>query len=206
MINFMKCTSENPNTLFEDFKFPIAEKLRDNINWDKVFTVIQSYQSSHNENMMRFVKSYLVSKAIERYSNGYLKYVNQIGWDFETPESIKIELKSQLKSFNKRNETTADIVVKNMQGEIANLTKIQKTFDYLLILEPGLAAVTSWETCFPYFRERSDTINVKLEFKHLDFFKKIDRVKDTKANLADRIDEAIEKALDDIDELYESTN
>lgn len=199
----MKCTTENPNTLFEEFRYPITEKLRDNINWDKVFSVILSYQSTHNENMMRFVKSYLVSKALERYSNGYLTYVNQNGWDFETPEGLKIELKSQLKSFNKKSENTSDIVIKNMQGEVADLTRIQKTFDYLLILEPGLAALTDWETCLPYLKESADTVKVKLEFRHLDFFKQTHQVKNLNVNLANRIEEAIEKSLDDIDKFFD---
>ena len=202
-MNFTKCEATNISRLFEENRFAISEKLRDNIDWNKVFSTIVSYQYTHNGNMMRFAKSNLVCLALERWSNGYLDYVDQIGYDFLTADGYKMEMKSALSMFHHKSETTADIIMKNMNGSIADLSKVQKTFDFLLLLEPGYAAVTDWETAFPYFKENSDTIKVKLDFKHIEFIKRIQKIKNLNYDLADRFDEAMQLALDDIDLAYQ---
>lgn len=198
-MNFSKCSSTNISRLFEDNRFSISEKLIENIDWNKVFSTIVSYQYSHNGNMMRFAKSNLISLGLERWSNGYLKYIDGTGVDFMTADGHKLELKSGLSMFHHKSENTADIIVKNMNGSIADLTKMEKSFDFLLIVEPGYAAVTDWKTAFPYFKENSDTIKVKLDFKHIEFIQRIHQVKNLDYDLADRFDEAMQLALDDID-------
>ena len=206
MIQLAKCKSTNISRLFEDGRFSVSEKIRDNIDWDKVFSVIVSYQYTHNHNMMRFAKSNLISKGIERWSNGYLKFVDETGHDFVTADGYKVELKSGLTMFHKKAQNTASIVVKNMNGSVADLTKYEKTFDFLLIVEPGLAALTDWETAQPYFKENFDTIKVQLDFKHIEFIKRIQNIKNTESDLADRYEEATQKALDDIDKAFIWTN
>lgn len=205
-IQFAKCESTNISRLFDDNRFSISEKIRDNIDWDKVFSAIISYQYTHNGNMMRFAKSNLISKGIERWSNGYLKFVDGTGHDFVTADGYKVELKSGLSMFHPKSQNTTDIIVKNMNGSVADLTKYDKTFDFLLIVEPGLAALTDWETAKPYFKENSDTIKVKLDYKHIEFIKRIHSIKNTKSDLADRYEEATQKALDDIDKAFAWTN
>lgn len=199
-MNLTSIESKNVETLYtlmNHFEFPITKEFRDNVDWDKVFTIIESYKSTYNENMLRFVKSHLISKSIERYSKGYLKYVNQIGCDFLTPDNVRIELKSGLKMFQKRKQQTVDIVISNTQGQSTDTKVFEKTFDYLLLIEPGMVGITTWEKMRPFVRPKGDCFKAQIPMSEIELFKQTDKIVSFNYNLSDRIEEALDKALDD---------
>jgi hypothetical protein len=205
MLQLSKVDSKNLETLLtltDQFEFNITKKLRDNIDWDMVFSVIQSYKSTYNENMLRFVKSHLISKAIQKYSGGYMEYVNQTGYDFITKDNFKIELKTGLKIFQKRKQQTSDIIISNTQGQSTDTKVFEKTFDYLLMVEPGMAGVTSWEKMRPYIKPRGDCFKAQIPMTEIEIFKVEHSVEDFNFDLSDRIEEALDKALLDIEKKF----
>lgn len=201
----MKCEGKNPSCLWiDDFQFPISKELKYNIDWDKVFSMITSYKTEYNERMMRFVKSELISLGLERWSNNYLTYVDEIGYDFVNPKGIKIEMKSGLKLFQFRAGTTVDIKISNTNGQSSHDKEIEKTFDYLLLIDEQQCTLTSWEKARPYMTSVGDGVKAKIPLEYFDVIKINGIVKDVDINLADRIQEAMNTALDDLERALEN--
>jgi len=207
MIPLKLVTASNINTLFnvtDEFDYPITKELRDGIDWKLVFSLIESYKSTHNERMMRFLKSEIIARGIEEFSNGQLKYVDKVGYDFVMPQSgIRIELKSGLKMFQPRAWSTVDIKLSNTNGQSSHDKEFIKTFDYLLIVEPGTAGLVSWEKVQPYVRSVGDGFCAKISLECIEIFKKGSDVVDLDIDLSDRAEEMIKQCIRDIKELVE---
>ena len=206
MISFVKCTSEPINTLYTimgDYTYDITPFLKENINWNLIFSLMISYKSTHNLNAMRMIKSHLTAKTIEKHSNGKLIYVDETGYDFVIPEkNLKIEMKSGLKMFQHRAETTVDIKMSNTNGSSSDGKEYSKTFDYLLIIEPGLVGVTTYEKLKPYSKSVGDGFSAKIPMKEIEFLYRVSNYKVTPMNLSNRFDEMIEQSITDIEKLY----
>jgi hypothetical protein len=57
------------------------------LDWNKVFSLLKALQSDKfNEKTMRFVKSDIISMAIQDFSNNKFKYVDRTGCDFLLPK------------------------------------------------------------------------------------------------------------------------
>jgi hypothetical protein len=205
MIPLKLVTASNINTLFnvtDEFDYPITKHLRDDIDWKLVFSLIESYKSTHNGRMMRFVKSEITARGIEEFSNGQLKYVDEIGYDFVMPQSgIRIELKSGLKMFQPRAWSTIDIKLSNTNGQSSHDKEFIKTFDYLLMVEPGTVGVVSWEKVQPYVRSVGDGFCAKIPLRYVEIFKEGSDVVDLDIDLSDRAEEMIKQCIRDIKEL-----
>jgi hypothetical protein len=185
-------------TLCDEFEFPITRNLRNRIDWNCVFSVMETLKTTYNENMMRFVKSHMISKAIQKASDGYLKYVNKTGYDFVTENNEKIELKSGIKIFQKRKQQTEVITIMNTNGQSTDTKVFTKTFDYLLLIEPGMAAITTWEKMRPYIKPRGDSFKAQIPFTAIEIFKQSDTVMDFNESLPDIIEDAMDKTLQSI--------
>ena len=59
----------------------VVEYNQKNINWDKFFSVVDTLGSTMNGQKDRFDKSDIFEMALEAYSNGNVKYVNDDGVD-----------------------------------------------------------------------------------------------------------------------------
>ena len=79
----------------------------------------------------RFLKSEVMSRAIQLSSGGELVFVDEVGYDFVLNGNVRIELKSQKKAFNVGGNT-AKLKLKNTQHEAQALTK---TFDFLMVIQ-----------------------------------------------------------------------
>jgi hypothetical protein len=210
MIDFVACEAEKSTNILhmmEDYDFDISKKLQTLVEWDKVFATILSFKDSYNDNMLRFVKSNLISMGIEKWSNGYLEFVDGVGYDFVTSDGDKIELKSGIKMFQWKAMTTTPLIMKNMQGKAADentdLEFMTNTYDYLLVVEPGNVAITSRDKVTEHLLAKGDHISAKVPLKDMEFFMRVDRLYQTDMKLHDRIYEAMNKSLDDIDILME---
>lgn len=205
MIPLKLVTASNINTLFnvtDEFDYPITKELRNDIDWNRVFSLIESYKCTHNERMMRFLKSEIIARGMEDFSNGLLQYVDEIGYDFIMPHSgISIELKSGLKMFQYRAHTTVDIKLSNTNGQSSHDKEFIKTFDYLLIVEPGTAGVVSWEKVRPYVRSIGDGFCAKIPLRHVEIFKEGSDIVDLNIDLSDRAEEMIKQCIRDIKEM-----
>ena len=134
MIKFTSCKTDSikniSNILFNEYQYKITEYLSLVVEWNKVFSVQLSFMDHFNKPALRFVKSDLISRAIEKFSNRKLIFVDEVGYDFIVPETcsdpkiqgsgydgIKIELKSQLDLFGKKNNKTKNIKLDNTNGQ-----------------------------------------------------------------------------------------
>lgn len=152
----------------QDIKYPETLYLRRTINWNRVFGLLSSLQSDKfNEKTMRFVKSDIISTAMEKYSGGRLQYVDENGCDFIVKrKKTRIELKCGECMFPKRIEFTRNIRVFNSLG--ANKEQVPDTFDYLLVVEPGKAGLISHANLLQYTTVVSDGINARINMADMD--------------------------------------
>jgi hypothetical protein len=145
------------------------------------------------------VKSHLISKAVEKYSNGKLIFVDETGYDFDMPEqNLKIEMKSGLKLFQPYAGTTVDIKISNTNGTSSDGKEHKKTFDYLLLIEPGLVGVISYEKLKPFIRSVGDGFSAKIDTSEIELFSRISNYKVTDINLSNLFDKMIENSLQEI--------
>ena len=133
MITFKKCKSHNIENLlmilFDDYQYEITKYLQANVQWDKVFSVMISYKDFFNKPTLRFVKSDLICKAIEKFSNQKLVYVDEVGYDFIMQEygNTKLELKTQMQIFVKTLTGKTITLEVEASDSIANIkTKISE--------------------------------------------------------------------------------
>ena len=196
MISFVKCSAEPIETLYTimgDYTYGVTPVLKNNINWSLIFSLIVSYRVTYNERTMRMVKSHLISKAVEKYSNGKLVFVDETGYDFDMPEqNLKIEMKSGLKLFQPYAGTTVDIKISNTNGNSSDGKEHKKTFDYLLLIEPGLVGVISYEKLKPFIRSVGDGFSAKIDTSEIELFSRISNYKVTDINLSNLFDKMIE--------------
>ena len=181
-------------------EYEITSFLKESVEWNKVMSVIVSFQSDFNDYAGRFLKSTLVHNAIERYSNHRLKYIDEIGCDFFAKEkNARLEFKGGLKIFQHRVGKTVAIKLKNFNG---NPTKFTKTFDYLVLCDGNSVGVVSYENITPHIFEKSDGIYCKIPHKVIEFFIETNSVKNTNIRLTDFQQKIIDIALDEIDQAH----
>jgi len=208
MINLLQCSSERVPTLFEyDHDF-VTQYLIDNVNWNLVFSVMISLKRKYNTGAETFIKADIVGEAIEQASNNKLKYVNEVGCDFYIPElDVKVEMKSSNSNIfpetGKRFTTTMKL--KNFRSlKVIDISKIKKTFDYLLMVEPLRCGIVSYEKIVPYFQLYSDGIGTVVDVDDIQFIKEVYSVKTTDILLFDRYEQMKKQIIQDVkDNLYE---
>lgn len=110
--------------------------LKKEVNWNKVFGVINSV-STLTRNQTRPLRTEIVEMAIDKYSNGKLKYVGDSadGMDFEGSDGLRYECKMQGTIFQPTTPHTAKVILKNHRGK--NLGTPDKTFDRMIFIDTG---------------------------------------------------------------------
>jgi len=134
-------------------------------NWMRFFSQLSGLKNG-DSTTMRWVKSYIVSKFLEAYSN--LTYVDKIGYDYVMDDGTKIELKTQKSIFPKTKNKTSPVKLKNGMGN----GKINKTFDFLLLIQTGepRVAYISWEDAEPFITQKGHDFYIKgIDFNKLHF-------------------------------------
>ena len=136
----------------------------DRINLEEFFGCVAATNTTQmKSNAFKTIRTWLQEKSFAKWSDGQLEYVGDYkdGVDFVSDDNINYEMKGKLRMFNKNGSTTS-IVLKNFQGD----TKvIQKTFDYMLLVDTGSMAIgiTDWDTVEKriYYTPKSPTAKVK---------------------------------------------
>tara|TARA_R100000008_G_C3489435_1_gene117954 strand:- start:63 stop:617 length:555 start_codon:yes stop_codon:yes gene_type:complete len=114
------------------------QHLEQNVNWNKVFGVVDSLYSDDGftSNADNFARATMVEKAIDKFSN--LERVDQNGYDFLF-EDKKVELKMGKNLFYKRKDpkATKKFKVKSFLSETKTVEDFKQvsTFDYLLVID-----------------------------------------------------------------------
>ena len=203
MINYSHAEThpvDNVSTILFGHDYEITPYLKESVQWNKVMSVIVSFKENYNDYAGRFLKSTLVHKAIERYSNNKLKYIDEIGCDFYVSEkNVRLEFKSGLKLFQPRANKTVEIKLKNFNG---NATELQKSFDYLMLCDGNTAGVVSFENILPHMFNKADGIYCKIPHRFIEFFVETNDVKVTNINLTDFQQKIIDMALNEIDVVH----
>ena len=154
MINYTQSKTypiENVSTLLFGHEYDITPYLKENVQWNKVMSVIVSFRENYNDFAGRFLKSTLIHNAIERYSNHKLHYIDDIGCDFYVPEKkVRLEFKGGIKLFQHRAKKTVEIRLKNFNG---NVTELEKSFDYLVLCDGDTIGVVSYDNILQYYKK-----------------------------------------------------
>ena len=123
------------------------QHLEQNVNWDKVFGVVDSLYSDDGftSNADNFARATMVEKALDKFSN--LQRVDQNGYDFLFDDKKvelkmgkkKVELKMRKDLFYKRKDpkATKKFKVKSFLSETKTVEDFKQvsTFDYLLVID-----------------------------------------------------------------------
>jgi len=110
--------------------------LKSDVNWSKVFGVVNSV-STLMRNQTRPLRTEIVEMAIDKYSNGNLKYVGDSadGMDFEGSDGLRYECKLQGTIFQPNVPHTKKVILRNHRGK--NLGVPTKTFDRMIFIDTG---------------------------------------------------------------------
>ena len=115
-----------------------TQHLEQNVNWNKVFGVVDSLYSDKGftSNADNFARATMVEKAIDKFSN--LERVDQNGYDFLFNDK-KVELKMGKNLFYKRKDpkATKKFKVKSFLSETKTVEDFKQisTYDYLLVID-----------------------------------------------------------------------
>lgn len=204
MIKFIKSSSEDIRTVFNmmgNYDYEITPYIIQSVDWNKIFSLILSFREEYNDNSGRFLKSELLSRGFERFSDGKFVYIDENGCDFYLPEKeCRIELKSGIHLFQtSRANNTVEVKLKNYNG---NGTALEKTFDYLLLVEPKMVGIISFEKLKPYIYSKADGLYCKVSLTDVELFKEPYDVECTESNLTDIRKRIIDSCLDEIERLY----
>ena len=201
MIELIKCESSNNFLLFQNEELSFVKSfLLNKVDWNLVFSVMVSLKRTYNSGSETFIKADIVCKAIEVASNKELLYINEIGCDFYIPKlNLRMEMKSGQSIFSNKKNKTAGIKIKNLRG-LKNLdeVRLEKTFDFMLLLEPDKAAIISFENVTKDLQIYSDGIGTKANIYDLEIFKEVYHVEETNISLTNRYEEMIMNTINDV--------
>jgi|TARA_B100000941_G_scaffold229689_1_gene172067 hypothetical protein len=144
----------------------ITHWLRSNVDWNRFCTLVNNIGTELNERKLRFDKSDLFEKSLEKFSNGLMRYVNQEGVDHILPDGTTVEMKYTQDSLfttktQKQKEYVADLQLMNSRGGSEGRTLPETYAQYLLICDNNAIAVAPTEMLEPYLENAGDGIKTK---------------------------------------------
>ena len=110
------------------------------------------------------MKGEVVCSALEMCSGGQAKYVDEVGFDMLVGDT-KVEVKTEFGIIHKNMARTKKIQLKNIRAGAGEVSLLQRTFDYLLIINTGppfVSAFAPWETVDRNQQPTSDQIQCQL--------------------------------------------
>jgi len=148
----------------------VADWLRNNVNWNLYFTLIQHVGDELNSPKLRFDKSDLFEQGIEKFSSGKIKWVDANGHDHViTSSGVKLEMKYSTgclyrtrggkKGFGNRRSSVGTLRLTNTLGGGAERTSEHK-YDYLLISDVRAIALVSYDNIKKYIIANDDSMQL----------------------------------------------
>lgn len=110
--------------------------LKSDVNWSKVFGVIEATDGLKRPQTRGF-RTEIVESAIDKYSDGKLKYVGDTadGMDFEGSDGLRYECKLQGTIFQPTVPNTKKVTLKNHRATQKHI--VMKTFDKMIFIDTG---------------------------------------------------------------------
>ena len=141
--------------------------LRDHVDWTKYVSLVNAIGDELNERKLRFDKSDLFERALERFSNNELEYVNKEGVDHIGPEGVTIEMKYTdgslyTKKRKKPKIYVSDLQLLNTRGSSEGRTLPDTYAQFLLICDREAASVIAKEDLLPYVVDAGDGLKTEL--------------------------------------------
>lgn len=117
------------------------------VDYQPVVDALVRLGNQLNKPAYRFLKGETIGLALEKVTDGRLKYVDEEGYDsIDTETGKKYELKSVFNMFSKKDTITGRVSVANTNKET-----LEKTFDYLLCIQTNpkefAIAQLEWDEC-----------------------------------------------------------
>lgn len=139
----------------------IADSLRTDINWPALNSLIIHIGSSLNNRKDRFQKSDLLERAVEKFSYGILKYIDEEGRDFYyTKFNVHLEMKFISYGIHKRTGSKRDninsIILLNSRNTNTHVNLPPKYSDFVMVVDEISSAVISKEKISPYVKSHGD--------------------------------------------------
>ena len=118
------------------------------VNYQSVVDSLVKTGGQLNQPSYRFLKGDLIALAIEKATEGRLRYVDKEGYDsVDLQTGVKYELKSVANMFSAKGTISGRVSLAN-----TNKKEFKNTFDYLLCIQsdPKKFAICclTWEECF----------------------------------------------------------
>jgi len=140
-------------------KKELAKFFKDNVDWNKFYSLVDTVGTTLNSPKDRFEKSDLFEISLEIFSDNKIKYVNKQGADHEIPD-LKIFTEMKFSSFglyknSRRKGLIANPIIKsirlvNTNGK-AKPTALPSTYaPYLLLTDLNGAVIIDTETLKEY--------------------------------------------------------
>jgi hypothetical protein len=120
----------------------------ENVDYQPVVDCLSKLGKQLDKPSYRFLKGEVISLALEKATNGRLKYVDEEGYDsIDLETDIKYELKSTANMFS----SSFDKITGRVSISNTNKDTLSQTFDYLLCVQstPSKFAIAqlSWDEC-----------------------------------------------------------
>ena len=133
----------------------LADWLRSNIEWSRFCTLVSTVGDELNERKLRFDKSDLFEKSLEKFSNGQMRYINVEGIDHVLPDSTTVEMKYTqdclfTSKTQKQKKHVSDLQLMNSRGSSEGRDLPESYADFLLICDNNSAAVIDKQTLTKY--------------------------------------------------------
>ena len=117
------------------------------VDWSKIFGAISNMKELKGP-QYNFMKADIAEHALQKYSNGQLKYIGNIsvGKDFEGIDGRNYEMKCMDGLIQKRTYKTKKIILKNFHTNNTGLPP--KTFDKMIAIDTkqNTVLLCDWET------------------------------------------------------------
>jgi len=138
----------------------------------RYFRLVNSLGNQLNDRKSRFDKSDIIEQSLDVYSNGVLKWADDIGFDLiDTEKNIKIEVKYEDKGLHTETGNPKKIIKYKIKNTLKELTSssLSDPADYYLFLDLKGMALISYAEMEPFLHitKSKDGIECKIPVENL---------------------------------------
>ncbi len=155
----------------------VAEALRNAVDWDRFFSVVQAIGDSLNGPKDRFDKSDIFELALEVFSGGTVRYLNEEGRDHSIPSldafiEMKYDEKCLFSPITKRPQTTVSLTLVNTMGNRNSIELPEHYAGYVLAVGANGCAVVSKTIVGRYLFRTNDQLKSRVPFNEFSIIKR----------------------------------
>ncbi len=137
-----------------------TEYLKSSVDWDRYFDLVFRIGDSLNSHKNRFDKSDLLEHSIEIFSNGQIKWIDDLGADHLLPTGEKMEMKYVFGCLHGKTRKTkkfiGSIKLMNSMGTCSHSDLPKDYANYLLLSDSSIVSLIDRATLSRYIVSRGD--------------------------------------------------